>query len=457
MAPRPGARQHNPGKYRRHADASDGAGRRRRLRRMRKRQPDVDEPVQHLDPGTGNPQSNIAGCGGRAVEQDARERERHGYDTEQRHRDEIDRGRGERHAAEIHHGQRHQAEQQVRLYRGELHDAPRQPQCRSAGAAAREPEQYQYGGKRQLKPRRQCDKRVESGYQETGRGENSDRARFAAAQEREHEQQQHQCCALCRHGESRKAGIAGRHDEGREPSNPEVVAADAQDPARCYREEPGRRCGETHVQAGDRHQVARSRPRITQPLLRGDSVARAHGDRGKDRRRVRVFDERCQPFDGSRPQAACRSASFLLEPLVARPVDDVTRRADTLPEQPGLVIELPRVTRSTRAAQPHFELPDVADVGSFGCLVPVDSKPRRNSGIAEWPGEETDRFPPLARKVDDLQNRQHAVALVLRRQPLYDDMLRVQCEQGESSKEPRRRSAPAGKQRDCSAQGRYLK
>ena len=126
------------------------------------------------------------------------------------------------------------------------------------------------------------------------------------------------------------------------------------------------------------------------------------------------------------PQAARRAAGPLLQALVARPVDDVAGRADTLPEQPGLVIEYPRVTGSARPAQPYFELPDVADVRSFGRLVPADAKPRRESRIAERPGQETDRCPCLPRKVDDLQHRQQAVALVLRRQPLRDDMLCVQ-------------------------------
>ena len=62
---------------------------------MRYRQRTVDEPVQQLDPGRGDAQSGIADRGSRTVEYQARERERHGSDAEQRNRDEIDRGRGQ--------------------------------------------------------------------------------------------------------------------------------------------------------------------------------------------------------------------------------------------------------------------------------------------------------------------------------------------------------------------------
>ncbi len=196
-----------------------------------------------------------------------------------------------------------------------------------------------------------------------------------------------------------------------------MIAADAQRPTAHDNQEPPGCRRQADVQPRDGHEVAGPGLRVSLPLLRRDAVPRADGNRCNDRCRVRILEDRLQPSNDALPQAIDRMTRCLLEPPIAMPVDDVPRRADALPEQPGLVVEHAGIARTAWPPQPHLELPDVADFGTFGSVVPAQAHRRWNSRVVNGASHETDRLAPLTGKIRDLQYRHYAVALEPGRQP----------------------------------------
>ena len=175
-------------------------------------------------------------------------------------------------------------------------------------------------------------------------------------------------------------------------------------------------------------------------------MSRTDGNRGNDCACIRVPEDRLQPRDNAMPQAADRAAGFRLQQPVARPVNDIARCPDALPEQPGLVVEYPGIAGPAWATQPHLHLPHVTNLQTFATFEPAQANSRRDSRVIDRPGHETDHFVPATGKIGDLQYRQDTVALELRRQSQAHCMQRMQRKKGNPGSEPGSRPATPGKE-----------
>ncbi len=209
-----------------------------------------------------------------------------------------------------------------------------------------------------------------------------------------------------------------------------MIAAKTQHGTSGNNQEPGGRCCQADMESRYRHEVAGSGLRVAQPLFGRNPVPCADGNSGKYRCRVRILDDRLQPPDDVLPETADRFTAVIVQPAVALAVDDVARRADALPEQPGFVIKYPGVARSTRPPQPHFQLPYLANLRTFCGAIPAQAYPRRNPRVVDGPRHKTGHRAPAARKIGDLEYGQHAVALEPRREPQVDDVQPLQRKQG---------------------------
>ncbi len=137
------------------------------------------------------------------------------------------------------------------------------------------------------------------------------------------------------------------------------------------------------MQTRNRHQVARARPGEAVPLVAAHEVARPDRYCRQHRRIVGAGRQSRHSLDDPLAHAFDRAQQPRLQSQAAAARDDVPGRADTFPEQPGLVIEGSRVTVAAWPAQPQFELPYVAESDLVCRLEPAEPEPMWQPVIVE--------------------------------------------------------------------------